>query len=193
MGEPWRGPVGECRVCRRMSGDSHREECWVAELEDEDGAGARLMSVETDSSGRLRTVVVEWNNETYFASVDPDEPVNASEGTRPVDELTNWWLDAARAEAAAVIPKAVEYGANSLIEVGRSMARIAQREVSDEEAIEMAIAFYISGKLGRWIDAMAVGRRPSDDSIWDIGIYAKMAQRNRAAGSWPGVDLEDKK
>lgn len=109
---------------------------------------------------------------------------------RPAAErLTDWWMTQALREAEAVVPKAVEYGANSMIEVGRSMARLAKREVSDEEAIELAVMFYVAGKLGRWIDAAAEGNRPSDDTIYDIGIYIKMAQRNRDVGSWPGVQL----
>lgn len=105
-------------------------------------------------------------------------------------ELAEWWHDRTRQEVDAVVPKAVEYGANSMIEVGRSMLRVAGRtEVSDEEAIEVACMFYISGKLGRWIDAVAAGKRPSDDTVYDIGIYIKMAQRARDVGSWPGVGL----
>lgn len=105
--------------------------------------------------------------------------------------LYNWWVERAEGEADAVVPKAVEYGANSMIEVGRTMARLAHRDVTDEEAIEMACMFYIAGKLGRWVDAVAEGKRPSDDTIYDIGIYTKMAQRNRDVGGWP-FNPEDK-
>lgn len=89
-------------------------------------------------------------------------------------------------------PKAVEYGANSMIEVGRTMARIQGRHnISDEEATEMACMFYIAGKIGRWVDAVTAGKRPSTDTIYDIGIYAKMAQRIRDVGGWPfGTDEE---
>lgn len=105
--------------------------------------------------------------------------------------LASWWEDRTAAEIEAVVPKAVEYGANSMIEVGRTMARLAHRQVTDEEAIEMACMFYIAGKLGRWVDAVAEGTRPSDDTIYDIGIYTKMAQRNRDVGGWPfGPDPE---
>lgn len=100
--------------------------------------------------------------------------------------LSDWWLDRAHAEVEAVVPKAVEYGANSMIEVGRTMARIQGRnDVPDDEAIEMACMFYIAGKVGRWVDAIAEGKRPSTDTIYDIGIYAKMAQRVRDVGGWP--------
>lgn len=100
--------------------------------------------------------------------------------------LTDWWIEHANQEIEAVAPKAVEYGSNSMIEVGRTMARIQGRHVvSDEEATEMACMFYIAGKIGRWVDAVTAGKRPSDDTIYDIGVYAKMAQRTRAVGGWP--------
>jgi len=104
---------------------------------------------------------------------------------RMVEALTDWWMERARQEIEQVGPKAVEYGPNSMIEVGRAMGRMSGRDLSDEEAIEVACMFYISGKLGRWVDAVAHGKRPSDDTIHDIGIYIKMAQRNREVGGWP--------
>ena len=114
------------------------------------------------------------------------EGVDPEEVRRLEEALTDWWIEHARDEVEAVAPKAVEYGANSMIEVGRTMARIQGRHIiSDEEAIETACMFYIAGKLGRWVDAIAAGKRPSDDTIYDIGVYAKMAQRNRAVGGWP--------
>lgn len=85
-----------------------------------------------------------------------------------------------------VIPKSVEYGANSLVRLGQTLGRLAGREVSHEEAIELGIWIYVLGKVERWTDAVLDGRRPKDDIPFDIGIYAKMAQRNREKGSWPG-------
>ncbi len=105
--------------------------------------------------------------------------------------LHDWWMEKATQEAEEVVPKAVEYGPNSLIEVGRAMGRMSHRDLSDEEAIEVACMFYVCGKLGRWVDAVAHGKRPSDDTIHDIGIYIKMAQRNREVGGWPFATSED--
>lgn len=117
----------------------------------------------------------------------PEELVNE----RMAAALTDWWMERARTEIEQVAPKAVEYGPNSMIEVGRAMGRMSQRDLTDEEAIEVACMFYISGKLGRWVDAVAHGKRPSDDTIHDIGIYIKMAQRNRDVGGWPFAPGED--
>lgn len=102
------------------------------------------------------------------------------------EELTRWWAWHAEIEAARTIPKAVEYGSNSMISLGQSMARAMGRVVDDEEAIELACFFYMQGKMGRWLDAIVAGRRPGDDTPFDIGVYAKMVQRNREAHGWPG-------
>lgn len=107
-----------------------------------------------------------------------------------IAELAAWWEERVRIEIEEVVPKAIEYGANSMIEVGRSMARLAGRSnITDGEAIELACLFYIKGKLGRWLDAAVAGRPVGDDTVYDIGIYIKMAQRARDVGSWPGVEL----
>lgn len=114
-------------------------------------------------------------------------------GPKPTgrDELERWWKDRVLAEIDAVVPKAIEYGANSMIGLGRAILRVAGRaDVTDGEAIEVACMFYIEGKIGRWIDAVQAGVPVSDDTIYDIGIYIKMAQRARDVGSWPGVSLD---
>lgn len=126
--------------------------------------------------------------EAGIVGVVSPPPEVTSDGVR---ELADWWRARCEEEIEAVVPKAVEYGANSMIEVGRSMLRIAGRtDVTDGEAIEVACMFYLSGKLGRWIDAVAAGKRPSDDTVYDMGIYIKMAQRARDVGTWPGASLE---
>lgn len=100
--------------------------------------------------------------------------------------ITDWWLDHAHQEVSSVAPKAVEYGSNSMVTVGRAVAQVQGRgRVTDDEAIEIACMIYIVGKVGRWLDAVEAGKRPSHDTIYDIGVYAKMAQRNRDVGGWP--------
>lgn len=101
--------------------------------------------------------------------------------------LTGWWMDKANEEASAVVPKAVEYGATDLRDIGRDLADCMGRTVTDQEATELGIFFYLRGKLSRWVDAVKRGDRPSDDTIYDIGVYCRMAQRNRDAGGWPGL------
>lgn len=135
-----------------------------------------------------KTIKMEFaNSVTEYKASSPEEEA----AQRMIDALTDWWMHRAQEEIEQVGPKAVEYGPNSMIEVGRAMGRMSGRDLSDEEAIEVACMFYISGKLGRWVDAVAHGKRPSDDTIHDIGIYIKMAQRNRDVGGWPFAPITE--
>jgi hypothetical protein len=104
-------------------------------------------------------------------------------------ELTDWYVNKARQEIAPMMPKILEYGGNGravdLINIGRDLAHIAKREVTDAEAAELGIYFYVVGKLGRWSAAIANGKDVSDDTLHDIAIYIKMVQRIREKGGWP--------
>lgn len=106
---------------------------------------------------------------------------------RTQDVLRDWWLDRAAQDVEQVAPKAVEYSAVDLIEYGRTLALVMglQHQITDEEATEIGIWGYLVGKVARWTGAIKEGRRVSDDTIHDIDIYAKMAQRNRDVGGWP--------
>lgn len=109
------------------------------------------------------------------------------EGDSPLyDDLHRWWMDIAAAEADAVVGKAIEYGSNSMTELGHEIAKLSARKVSDAEAIELACYFYIKGKIGRWSDSIVAGKPVSDDTIGDIGVYVRMVQRVRSNGGWPG-------
>lgn len=100
-------------------------------------------------------------------------------------DLYDWWVEKAKDEAEAVVPKAVEYGADDLVVIGRELALLMGREVDDEEATELGIYFYELGKMARWRSAIREGRRVSDDTLHDVGVYIRMAQRNREVGGWP--------
>jgi hypothetical protein len=110
----------------------------------------------------------------------------ATQPQGPIAELEKWWADRAALESEAAVPKAIEYGSNSLMEVGRKMGRLQGREVTEEEALELGCWSYLIGKVERWTDAVLRGERPSDDTLHDIAVYTKMAQRIRDTGSWPG-------
>lgn len=112
-------------------------------------------------------------------------------GDNPLyDDLHQWWTDLANTEADEVIPKAIEYGSNSMTELGHEIAKLSGRKITDAEAIELACYFYIKGKLGRWSDAIVAGTAVSDDTIKDIGVYVRMVQRVRTHGSWPGEPIK---
>lgn len=100
--------------------------------------------------------------------------------------IETWWLDNAHEAVDKVVPKAVEYGSTDLAELGRDLALIIGREGLDHETLtELGIYMYMVGKFSRWRDAIKDGRRVSLDTIYDIKVYATMAERNRAVGGWP--------
>lgn len=111
--------------------------------------------------------------------------------------LRDWWMTKAEVEVQRTVPKAIEYGAYDLTRLGRTMVDVMNhraresgqdpREFTDAEVAELGVYFYVEGKLGRWYDAILNGRQVSDDTLFDIGVYIRMAQRIREAGGWPGV------
>ena len=101
------------------------------------------------------------------------------------NEVARWWRELAEAEIERVVPKALEYGATDLLDLGLELARCMDRMVSDAEAIELGIYVYLRGKVARWTAAITEGREVSDDTLHDIGVYVRMAQRVRVAGGWP--------
>jgi hypothetical protein len=106
-----------------------------------------------------------------------------------MSDLDRWWAEMARNEIQPMMAKMVEYGGNGraedLIQIGQTIALTAGRKVDDEEATELGIYFYLIGKMARWTAAVVEGSRPSDDTLHDISIYTRMAQRARYAGGWP--------
>lgn len=104
-------------------------------------------------------------------------------------DLETWWIDTATSDIGGSIQKIVDYGgkgaAYDLVATGHDLAAMNGRTVGDEEAVELAICFYLSSKANRWMAAIIDGRRPSDDTLLDIAYYAMMARRNRVVGGWP--------
>jgi hypothetical protein len=106
--------------------------------------------------------------------------------------LARWWKDVAHEEINMVVPKAIEYGAVDLIVMGSALVKLLpgwmtdkmERAEIEQVGQEMACAFYALGKVSRVFGALEQGRRPSDDTWADLGIYCRMAQRIRAFGRW---------
>jgi hypothetical protein len=113
-------------------------------------------------------------------------------------EMELWWLDKAQVEIERTVPKAVEYGADDLDEIGRDLIKAgvanwhgdADENLRKYEA-ELGVYFYMVGKMARWRSAIRRGESVSDDTLFDIGVYVRMVQRIRDAGSWPGVQQPD--
>lgn len=127
-------------------------------------------------------------NETTYMAVDEAKQHLAGRLTSAAHELAEWWRETAENEIEQTVSKAVEYGATDLVDIGRTLARVAGREIPDSEAAEWGIFFYLEGKLSRWRSAIERGDLPSFDTLLDIGVYARMAQRVRMTGGWPGTE-----
>lgn len=111
-------------------------------------------------------------------------------------DLLVWWMDTANTEVTGIIAKALEYGgmgrALDLTDIGRQLVNAGVKVPEfgvkgSQEAwlAELGIYFYLVGKFARWTAAISEGRHVSDDTLLDIGIYVRMAQRIRAVGGWP--------
>lgn len=151
----------------------HRHE-W-ATWSDDEGVIGPLQPIEPKIGAPVYSVINEQLDQ--LPDVDPAEV-----------QLRTWWHDTAASEIEKTVPKAIEYGSTDLIDIGVMLARTMRREVSEEEAAELGVFFYLIGKIARWQSAIERGERPSDDTLLDIGVYVRMAQRIRHAGGWPGVN-----
>lgn len=114
------------------------------------------------------------------------------------DDLADWWRSMAEVEISKTVPKTIEYGgsvegaAMDLIDIGRVLAEAMgmNQGITDQGRIELGIFFYMVGKMSRWKAAILAGKMVSDDTLFDIGVYNKMAQRNRVVGGWPNGGAE---
>jgi hypothetical protein len=103
-------------------------------------------------------------------------------------ELAAWWAEIAQTESDRVVAKAIEYGATDLVDLGDLLLRMSGRSGTVQEAAELGVLFYLAGKVSRWTAAVTEGRPVSLDTIEDIGVYCRMAQRIRSHGGWPGTE-----
>lgn len=108
----------------------------------------------------------------------------------PEQTLRQWWFERAADEIERTVPKAIEYGSDDLIEIGRQMAEAMDFAVMPSNAglAELGVYFYMVGKMARWTSAIRRGDQVSDDTLFDIGVYVRMAQRIRHTGGWPGTE-----
>jgi uncharacterized coiled-coil protein SlyX len=146
--------------------------------------------IDTDilSDGSLVEVLqAEWD--ALKAKVEElAKPTNAAQ-PHPLEE---WWMSKAAAEVEPLIAKMTEYGgegrAFDLIDIGQALIDANVNfpgTFGVGQVQELGIYFYLVGKFARWKAAVSEGRSVSDDTLLDIGIYVRMAQRIREVGGWP--------
>lgn len=101
-------------------------------------------------------------------------------------ELMEWWSVKSLDAAERTIPKAVQYGERSLEMVGEVLMKaiVPERAWSKRMALEIACVFYAFGKLSRAWGSIERGELPQDDDLFDLGVYARMAERIQETGRW---------
>lgn len=104
--------------------------------------------------------------------------------------LAEWWMETTEKDIQAVVPKAAQYGGADLTVMGKAMESMIPKDVEmSAEArrrlgLEMAVGFYALGKVARLFGAFEQGRMPSDDTWFDLEIYARMGRKVRETGEW---------
>lgn len=108
-----------------------------------------------------------------------------------MDALHDWWADLAQKDAESCLAKLYEYGssdfdimAQSMIAVGGSAWSGASDVDKARIGREMAVLFYLQGKVARAFGALQKGRVPSNDTYDDITRYSMILRRIRETGKW---------
>lgn len=110
------------------------------------------------------------------------------------EELAAWWRKQAESEIGQTVAKATEYSGTGgglpldLVNQGREWVFASNRNLADytdAQLAEIGVWSYMIGKLGRWSSALRNGRMVSDDTLLDLGVYVRIAQRIREKKQWP--------
>lgn len=106
-------------------------------------------------------------------------------------KIAEWWVETSKHDAGKTVPKAIEYGSLDFDLMGVFMTgllgdRLDGADDAEKKQVgqEMAVLFYLIGKLGRAIGAYNQGVLPSDDTLFDTSVYAMMWRRIRETGRW---------
>ena len=100
------------------------------------------------------------------------------------NHLAEWWLERAREDIRYMVPKAIAYGSADLQVMGEAMLTLMPQCRGKVDGQELAISFYLLGKVARLFGAYVQGEKPSDDTWHDAHIYARMAEHVREFGQW---------
>jgi hypothetical protein len=137
------------------------------------------------------TELVPTEAERLAAAAAESTPVFDSLGSEIADQLSDWWQQESTADMLATVPKAIEYGSSDLKAMGQQLValhpNVTAMDAGERDRVgqEMAIAFYLLGKITRLFGAYERGGSPSDDTIHDVTVYSMMFRRVRATGGWP--------
>lgn len=181
-------PNGGYRVQVREIISAVFDSGYVARSWEPADAGAGSPRTTSEATGRPRVAGHAHERE---------EKATEARGEDTVAALRGWWEQTAYDEVAQLTAKMVEYGgltrATDLTEIGRDLVAAGVSKgpltgagnVQDGWLQELGIYFYVRGKFARWQAAIIEGRPVSGDTLLDIAVYTRMAQRVRAVGGWP--------
>lgn len=103
-----------------------------------------------------------------------------------VADIKEWWIRTASDDSIAVAEKYREYGATSLSDMGYELAELlGWQRPTKGQAQQLAVYFFLKGKMARLKTAILKGETASDDTWLDITCYAMIARKARASGAWP--------
>lgn len=102
--------------------------------------------------------------------------------TDHTDDLENWWSRQVMSDIERTAPKIEEYGTKDLEAMGRLFAQIRGIEWESDIAAVWGIMFYAQGKIARAIASLERGEMPSEDTLFDLSVYAMMARSYEARG-----------
>lgn len=127
----------------------------------------------------------------YRRSLNEADRVRFDDEAQAIAAIQSWWMAKAGDDSAACLAKLREYGsadfdvmAQSMIAIGGDNWSAASDEDKARIGREMAILFYLQGKIARAFGALQKGRVPSEDTINDTIRYGMMWARVRETGRW---------
>lgn len=115
-----------------------------------------------------------------------DEPLEGNMD-KLTAEMIRWWVESDEENRQMAFYKRGIYGSADMVIMGAAMRVLAEGEPwtpDEKQAEQMAIGFYVLGKISRAFGAWAQGKDPSEDSWVDIEVYARMARAVEEFGKW---------
>ena len=103
------------------------------------------------------------------------------------DELLEWASATVASDLDSVRRQITEYGSIDLEMMGMGLLEASSIPVDEHDVqrgMEMALIFYLQGKVARCISAMSAGKMPSGDTLRDLRVYAIMLGHVREFGHW---------
>ena len=116
------------------------------------------------------------------------EPVEMPSPTFESDlyaHIREWWMMTANEDANLIVRKYEGYGDHSLTGLGRELAELTGREATRGQMQQLAIYYFLLGKMARLKNALLKGEQASDDTWQDITCYAMMGRKIQQHDGWP--------